>query len=145
MGENVKYDGKNNSILDNLIIKKLIKEDLLLSFCPEVAGGLPTPRIPCEIRGEKVFNKIGEDKTKEFQKGAKQTLDLVKEKGVKVAIMKSRSPSCGSGKVYDGSFGGKLVKGDGVSVKLLKQNGIKVYDETQIKEAYEEFKRIDKT
>ncbi len=134
LGQNVKYDGSNNSILNNSFIKKLYDLDMLVPFCPEVEGGLPTPRIPVEIIDNKAINQDGEDKTYFFQKGAKKTLKLCKQNKIKYAIMKSRSPSCGSNQIYDGTFSHTLIEGDGICAKLLKDNGINVFTEESIKE-----------
>lgn len=108
--------------------------------CPEQVGGLPTPREPAEIESGKtakqvldgeaaVLTKSGEDVTKEYIRGARIALDMCKEYGIKIAILKARSPSCGSLFVYDGSYSGSKVKGRGVTAELLIQEGIKVYNE----------------
>lgn len=131
VGKNVKYDGKNNSI----DLSELEKRYELVPFCPEVEGGLPTPRSPSEIvsfEPLQLINKDGVDVTKEFVKGAKKCADLVKKEGIKKAILKSKSPSCGEGKVYDGTFSKKLISGDGVSVQELKKIGVKIYDELSL-------------
>lgn len=123
---------------DELI--NLVKDGKAVFYCPEQGGGLPTPRIPSEIeqgktstdvlnkRG-KVINKQGNDVTKEFTKGAYMALQICKEFGLTVAILKEKSPSCGSNKTYDGSFTGNKREGTGVTAELLKKNGIKVYSE----------------
>jgi len=115
--------------------KKLIemfKMGELLPVCPEMLGGLPAPREPCEQKDKKVFAKSGKDVTKEFAKGAKEVMALVKKYNIKEAILKARSPSCGSGKIYDGSFSGKLIDGDGVLASILKRKGIKIITEEDI-------------
>ena len=106
----------------------------VLPFCPEVAGGLPTPRPPAEIQGgdghdvlegqARVVNIEGKDVTAEFLAGAQKALRVARRWGIKEAILKARSPSCGVGRIYDGSFGGRLVEGDGVTAALLKREGI---------------------
>jgi len=103
-------------------------------------GDLPVPRISCEIiKGEKkeicVVSKDGKDCTKQFIKGADKTLAVVQTLDIKVAILKSKSPSCGIGKIYDGSFSGKLIDGNGVTAQLLINNGVKVYTEEQVRHA----------
>ena len=125
LGENVKYDGKNNKI----DISSLEDKYELIPFCPEVEGGLPIPRSPSEIVSNsplKLINKEGKDVTKEFVLGAKKCVELVKKEGIKKAVLKAKSPSCGVGKVYDGTFSGKLVDGDGVTVRELKKIGVEV-------------------
>jgi len=134
LGENVKYDGTNNSIVENPFIKKLLNLDMLIPICPEVEGGLQTPRVPVEIIDNKAISKIGDDKTIFFRKGAQKTLDLCKKNDIKYAILKSRSPSCGSSQIYDGTFSHTLISGDGICAKLLKQNGIGIFTEKNIKE-----------
>ena len=112
------------------------KVKVLIPICPEQLGGLPTPRAPQEIQGGtgedvlngecKVISKDGEDVTTGFIKGAEETLRIAKQFKVKEFIAKSRSPSCGCGQIYDGSFSGCLVEGDGVTTALLKRNGIRI-------------------
>lgn len=130
-GEKYRYDGKDNLISSLDEIKKLCN---LIPVCPEVMGGLTTPRNPSEIVGGKVVMNDGTDVTKEYEKGAEIALKTALENGCKAALMKAKSPSCGSGKIYDGTFSRKLTDGDGITVKLLKEHGIKVFDETQINE-----------
>ncbi len=132
LGENVKYDGTNNLIAKNLFIQKLISQNLLVSVCSEIQGGLPIPRIPVEIKEKKAINKKGEDKTQEFNFGANKTLEVALANGITMAIMKSKSPSCGNGLIYDGTFSKKLIRGNGISVSLLKKHGIKVFNENEL-------------
>ena len=96
---------------------ELIKQGKAIPVCPEQLGGLSTPRIPAEKKGNKVFRKDGKDITAEFEKGAKEALRIAKLINCKEAIIKAKSPSCGSGKIYDGTFSGKLIKGNGVFAK----------------------------
>jgi len=110
----------------------LIKEGKAIPVCPEQLGGLTTPRIPCEQKGNKVFAKDGKDLTDFFEKGAEEALKIAKLAGCNEAILKSKGPSCGSGRVVDGTFSGKLIEGDGVFAKLLKKNNIKVLTEEEI-------------
>jgi len=110
----------------------LVKEGKAIPVCPEQLGGLTTPRIPAEQRGKKVFTKDGKDVTSQFDRGAEETLKIARLSGCKEAILKSKSPSCGSGKVYDGTFSGNLIDGDGVTANLLKKNNIKVITEDEI-------------
>lgn len=141
-GVNCKYNGGNNF---NESIYELFKEGKAVLICPEQLGGLETPRSPAEIiKGEEgivmVVNKEGIDVTKEFKRGAKSALEIVKEKGCDIAILKAKSPSCGLGKVYDGTFTGKIVEGNGVTAQLFLENGIKVLNEAD-GEALEIIKR----
>ncbi len=137
LGKNVRYDGKNN-----LIDHKIFQENQIFPICPEVDGGLPTPRPPSEIVKDKIINIHGEDVSKFFQNGANLALSLAKKQGIKIAILKSKSPSCGKDKIYDGSFSKKLISGDGLTAKTLIENGIKVFDETELDEAREYIKNL---
>ncbi|MBE6590349.1 MAG: DUF523 domain-containing protein [Ruminococcaceae bacterium] len=101
----------------------------LIPVCPEVLGGLPTPRIPCEIVGERVMSRDGRDVTENYRAGATKALELARINGCDTAILKERSPSCGCGNIYSGRFDGSLVNGDGVTAALLKENGIRVLGE----------------
>jgi uncharacterized protein YbbK (DUF523 family) len=134
LGELVKYNGSHN-ILEKNIIEKLEKNYEIYSFCPEVSGGLPIPRIPCEIKSFypiSVINKVGENKTKEFLKGANDCLEFCKEKKIFKALLKANSPSCSNDFVYDGSFNSIKVKAKGITANLLEENQIKVFNENQI-------------
>ncbi len=142
LGENVKYDGGNNSILENKFIQFLKKNNFLIPVCPEVDGGLPIPRIPVEIVENRAVNKEGIDKTTEFVCGAKIALKQAVKYGIKMAIMKSKSPSCGKNFIYDGSFTKTLIKQDGISVKLLKKHNIKIFSENELEEAYKFWKTL---
>jgi uncharacterized protein YbbK (DUF523 family) len=136
VGVNCRYNGKNRL---NKRLFRLFKEGKLISVCPELLGGLPTPRNCSEIVGgtgldvlngkARVIDKGGKDVTKPFLKGANEVLEIAKTMNINEAIMKSNSPSCGCGKIYDGTFSEKLIDGDGVTVALLKKNGIKVISE----------------
>lgn len=103
-----------------------------MPVCPEQLGGLSTPRTPSEIRGDKVFSETGKDVTDFFQAGAASTVSLVQKQNITLALLKQKSPSCGAGLRYDGSFSGTLVKGDGITTALLKENGISVFTEEDI-------------
>lgn len=109
----------------------LVEQGLAAAACPEVLGGLPVPRQPSEIRetgrGRRVAAKDGTDVTGAFVAGAEKTLALCREKGVRHAVLKERSPSCGCGSIYDGSFSGALVPGDGITTALLKKQGIRIH------------------
>lgn len=135
-GVNCKYSGGNN--LDDRIVN-LIKQGKAILVCPEQLGGLTTPRQPSEIKIDKdgqmrVINDKGEDVTDGFVKGAKETLNIAKLYNSKIAILKSGSPSCGYGWIYDGSFTKTKIKGEGLTADILSQNGVKVYNEDNLPE-----------
>jgi uncharacterized protein YbbK (DUF523 family) len=98
----------------------------LIPVCPEIYGGLPIPRQPCELRGGRVVGRDGEDFTGAFERGAREALKLARASGCRYAVLKERSPSCGVGRIYDGSFSGRLIPGDGVTAALLRRNGVVV-------------------
>lgn len=125
LGENCKYNGGNN-YSEKLI--DYVKEHDVVTICPEVLGGLSTPREPAEIVNGIVCHKDGSSVDREFRYGAEKALNIIKEQGAELVILQSRSPSCGVNMIYDGSFSGKLVSGQGVFADLLRRNGIKVVD-----------------
>lgn len=112
----------------------------LVPVCPEILGGLPTPRTPSEWQGERVVSKTGADVTAAYQKGAEEALRLARLFGCRKALLKERSPSCGRGQIYDGSFSGRLIPGDGVTARLLEQEGIAVFGESQLQQLLETLK-----
>lgn len=112
----------------------------LVPVCPEILGGLPTPRTPSERQGERVVSKTGADVTAAYQKGAEEALRLARLVGCRKALLKERSPSCGRGQIYDGSFSGRLIPGDGVTARLLEQEGIAVFGESQLQQLLETLK-----
>ena len=127
IGINCRYDGKSNL---NQNCLKLFKKGELIPVCPEKSGGLPTPREPAETQSSgQVLTRSGKNVTRNFREGAQKTLKIAKTLGIKEAILKARSPSCGSGLIYDGTFSRKLIKGDGITAALFKKNKIKVYTE----------------
>jgi len=130
LGENCKYNGGNNK---NDEVIRLGEKHTLIPVCPEVMAGLSIPRPPCEIRGERVVRKDGIDVTEEFFDGAEKTLYVAEETGCQIAVLKERSPSCGFGKIYDGSFSGRLIEGNGVTAQLLYDHGITLLGETNLK------------
>ncbi|MGM9641472.1 MAG: DUF523 domain-containing protein [Faecousia sp.] len=137
LGTGCRYDGKNKG--NEAVLQLLRREDLqLIPVCPEQLGGLPTPRAPSERRGERVVNCAGDDVTAQFRKGALEALRFAERFGCRCAILKERSPSCGSGQIYDGTFTGTLTDGSGVTAELLKQNGITVVGESRLLTALEE-------
>lgn len=125
LGENCKYNGGNN-YSEKLI--EYIKGHEVISICPEVLGGLSTPRETAEIVNGIVSNKDGTSVDKEFRKGAEIALEIIKEQQVDLVILQSRSPSCGVNTIYDGSFSGKIIPGQGVFANILQENGIKIID-----------------
>ena len=134
MGIKCRYDGGRKPLP---CLDELMEKHVLIPVCPEVIGGLPTPRVPAERIGDKVITKDGRDVTAEYQKGAEEALKLAQMTGCTHALLKERSPSCGCGMIYDGSFSGGLCKGDGVCGALLKANGIEVLGESRVQELLE--------
>ena len=134
LGENCKYNGGNNL---NEKVMEIVKNRNYIAVCPEVAVGFPTPRPPAEIRDGRVYNIAGKDVTEEFEKGAAIELARAKEladrlgENIELAILKSKSPSCGCGRIYDGTFTHRLAPGDGIFARLLKENGIKTISEEE--------------
>ena len=128
-GENCKYSGGNNLVPS---IRELVAAGHAVCVCPEVLGGLPTPRLPSEIqRDGRVLNRAGQDVTEAFCLGAEKALDIARAHGCQRAILKARSPSCGRGLVYSGGFDGTLVSGNGIAAELLMKNGIEVMTEQE--------------
>lgn len=127
IGLSCRYDGRSETAINTLCTDTYT----LIPVCPEQLGGLPTPRAPAEISGNEVINRSGDKVTSAFYKGAEETLKTALLYGCKYAILKERSPSCGSGKIYDGSFSGKLIDGYGITAKILEENGIKVIGESE--------------
>ena len=129
VGDNCKYNGGNNL---NPQLEALLEKYELIPFCPEVEGGLSIPRNPSEIKGDRVVMDNNKDVTREFEFGARKALMLCLYLKIKIAVLKERSPSCGTHQIHDGSFSNKLIEGMGITAKLLKENGIKVYSEDEI-------------
>ena len=131
LGVRCRYDGKSNKLPEETL--EMLRERYeLIPVCPECYGGLTTPRTPSERLGGGVVSKTGADVTEQFQRGAEAALYLAGLFGAKLAILKKNSPSCGSGTIYDGSFTGKLVPGDGVAAEKLRAAGITLYGESEI-------------
>ncbi len=140
LGIRCAWDGKAR--YKNKRVIELLRKETLIPLCPEQLGGLATPREFQEIEKgngddvldgrSRVKNKIGQDVTRQFTRGAKEALRIARQFNIKEFIAKSRSPSCGCGSIYDGSFSKRLIKGDGVTVALFKRNGIKVISENNI-------------
>lgn len=146
LGENVRYDGENLSLTaspkfsfsQKELFMDILCENEIYSFCPEVVGGLETPRPKAEItsidKPFKIENVSGVDVTLNFLIGAKEALDICKEENILVALLKSKSPSCGNKQIYDGTFSGTLINGIGMTARLLLENGIKIFNENELKE-----------
>ena len=131
LGNNCKYSGGNNALPPETL-RKLKETYRLIPVCPEAYGGLTTPRAPSERRDGGVFSSEGRDVTVQFKKGAEAALYLAETLGIRKALLKENSPSCGNGTIYDGSFSGKLIPGDGVTAELLKAHGIEVSGESSL-------------
>ena len=133
LGINCKYSGGNNALPEKTL-DALWGRYCLIPVCPECAGGLPVPRVPAERRGTKVMTRDGRDVTAAYEAGAQTALRLARGFGCRAALLKERSPSCGSGEIYDGSFSGTLIPGEGVAAGLLRENGIAVFGESRVQE-----------
>ena len=127
VGMPCRYDGKDNLVPE---VRALLDRNEAIAVCPEVLGGLPTPRVPSEIQPDgRVLNRRGDDVTAQFVGGAEQAMTICREHGCAGAILKARSPSCGKGCVYDGSFTGTLVPGNGIFAQMLLEAGVPVMTE----------------
>ncbi len=129
LGYPVRYDGKCKL---NEKIKELAKDNVLIPICPEILGGLSTPRLKSEIKDSRVVRCDETDVTFNYNRGANIALDIAKINNVDYCILKSKSPSCGKGLIYDGNFNGTLIKGYGITCRLLMDNGFVVFDEKDI-------------
>ncbi len=123
LGLSCRYDGRSK---ENPAILRLAADHTLIPYCPEIYGGLHTPRDPSEMRDGRVFSKSGADVTAQFEKGAVEAVLLAKTLGCDCAVLQDKSPSCGVGTVYDGTFTGALVRGDGLTAKALRDAGVRV-------------------
>ncbi len=144
LGNPVRYDGKSKKC-KNLLFDKIISLCEIYPVCPEVDGGLPIPRSPSEIVSFKngrfrLINKNAQDVTDFFYRGAENTLDIAFKNGIKIALLKSKSPSCSNDLVYDGTFTNSLKKGKGVTAYLLERNGIKVFNENELENLWDYLK-----
>jgi uncharacterized protein YbbK (DUF523 family) len=140
LGAAVRYNGKDKKS-DHPILQRWIDEERVVSACPEVLGGLGTPRPPAEIVQIAGLRRVqandGRDVTREFDAGAAAALEQARRAGARVAVLKARSPSCGSGEVYDGTFTSTPVPGDGIATALLRSHGIRVFSENEFEAAAE--------
>ena len=131
LGVCCRYDGASKP---HPLAEELSKKHELVPVCPEQLGGLATPRPPAERQGERIIAKTGVDVTAQYRRGAEEALRLCCLLGCEAAVLKERSPSCGSGEIYDGTFTGTLVSGNGVTAELFLKHGIPVYGESQLSE-----------
>ena len=133
LGERVRYNGEPLSAAD--LLQQWQQQGRLVVICPEVAGGLPVPRPPAEAQADgRILTVSGVDVSAAFAAGATQAEMLVRRHTIRIAILKARSPSCGSGEIYDGSFSGRRIAGDGVTAARLKALGVTVFNETQLEQ-----------
>ena len=133
LGEPCRYDGRSKPV--DALRELEAQGHTLVPVCPEVLGGLPTPRPPAEIQPDgRVVNRAGTDVTAEYAAGAQAALEPARRYGCTVAVLKEKSPSCGGQMVYDGSFSGALVPGRGVTARLLEEHGIRVLGESQLEQ-----------
>ncbi len=152
LGHRVRYDGGAHGPFDQLALWQA--EGRVVALCPEVAGGLPTPRPPAEIPGGQgaqvldgqalVLTQAGEDVSAPFIEGAQRALALVQQHGIRLAVLKSRSPSCGNLETYDGSFSGQKVRGQGVTAALLSGAGVQVFNEEELAAALEALQALER-
>lgn len=129
LGCRCRYDGASK---EHPLARELARRHTLVPVCPEQLGGLPTPRPPAERRGDAVVTEAGTDVTAQYRLGAEEALRLCRLFRCEAAVLKERSPSCGHGEVYDGTFSGQLTSGDGVTAALLCASGVPVYGESQL-------------
>lgn len=129
LGENCRYKGDN---CKNDKVLALLKDAELIPVCPEALGGLPTPRLPGEIVGDKVLSSNGDDVTEQYARGAQIALDIAKKNAVSACVLKANSPSCGKGRIYDGTFSGTKTEGNGITARLLLAEGFKVITEEEL-------------
>ncbi|WP_416421477.1 DUF523 domain-containing protein [Pseudomonas sp. App30] len=151
LGHRVRYDGGASGPFDQLDL--WLAEGRIVGLCPEVAGGLPTPRPAAEIPGgqgvqvlegqARVLTQAGEDFTEAFMRGAQLALEAVRRHGIRIAVLKANSPSCGNLLTYDGSFTATKVTGEGVTAALLRREGVQVFSELELAEADKALKAIE--
>ena len=141
-GRAVRYDGREIPETDPLFLKWK-EEGRLVPVCPEVFGGLPTPRPDSQRVGSRIMTRTGKDVTLEYTLGAEEAVRLALVHEVAFAVMKQKSPSCGSRCIYDGTFSGRKIPGQGLATELLRRQGIRVFGEEELREAEEYLKRIE--
>ena len=135
LGVPCRYDGQSKA---HPLARALCEKHHVVPVCGEIFGGLPTPRTPAEIQGDRVVTRDGRDVTEAYRRGAEAAAQLARLTGAEAAVLKERSPSCGSGQIYDGTFTKTLVEGDGLTAQLLKKKGLTIYGESQIGELLDE-------
>ncbi len=133
LGVNCKYSGGSNALPDD-VLARLRARYRLIPVCPETAGGLSTPREPCERRSDRVVSRSGRDATAEYTRGAELAVRLAARFGCARALLKEKSPSCGFGAIYDGSFSHTLIQGSGVAAEALSAHGVRVLGESRLEE-----------
>ena len=147
LGSPVRYDGKSK-YCQHLLLRQWQRENRLIAVCPEVSGGLSIPRPAAEIQhplgtGISVLTEYGEDVSAAFQEGAQNALELIRKHAIRIAILKDGSPSCGSRIIYDGSFRGRTLAGTGITTRLLWENGIQVFPESELEAAAAALGRLE--
>lgn len=143
LGDNVKYSGGNNLTPELVTLLEKYNVDIV-KICPECFAGLPIPRLPSEIKEGKVYNKDGRDITEEFLDGAEKTYEVANKKHTDFAILKERSPSCGSLYIYDGNFSGKIIEGQGFTARKLNEENIIIFSEENLEEIEKYLKELNK-
>ena len=143
LGDNVKYSGGNNLTPELVTLLEKYNVDIV-KVCPECFVGLPIPRLPSEIKEGKVYSKDGRDITEEFLDGAEKTYEVVERKQADFAILKERSPSCGSSYIYDGSFSGKVIQGQGLTARRLNKENIVIFSEENLEEIEKYLEELSK-
>ena len=129
IGENCKYDGKNNY---SQKLMDFLKDKEYVAVCPEMLGGLKSPRIPCEIVDGVVMNRAGENVDKYFREGAAKALQIATENNIDMAVLQQRSPTCGAGIIYDGTFSGNKIPGNGITTETLLREGFRVISDEEL-------------
>lgn len=142
LGARCRYDGASKPLPG---LERLLDAIDPVPVCPEQLGGLPTPRTPAERCGDRVVTRDGTDVTAQYERGAQEALRLAQLTGCTLALLKEKSPSCGCGRIYDGTHTGTLTGGNGVTAELLLQNGVRVFGETQLEELLDSLAAREKT
>lgn len=129
LGHACRYDGTARPTPG---LSELLAGHTVVPICPESLGGLAIPRPPAEQRDGRVVSRDGADVTESFRRGAQAACRIAREHGATLALLKARSPSCGSTQIYDGTFTGRLIPGEGIAARALREKGVEVFDETQL-------------